>query len=59
MLQVMIHIIDLQNPSKTEKMPINADADAAIMNPVAKIRKNITSHCSPEGCVAARNCASP
>jgi hypothetical protein len=38
-LQVMIHIIDLQNPSKTEKRPITADA--AIMNPVAKIRKSL------------------
>ncbi|KAJ1464690.1 hypothetical protein T484DRAFT_1868162, partial [Baffinella frigidus] len=33
--QVMIHIVDLMNPSKTEKRPITADA--ALMNPVAKI----------------------
>eukprot|EP00286_Rhodomonas_abbreviata_P018853 CAMPEP_0181303774 /NCGR_PEP_ID=MMETSP1101-20121128/8752_1 /TAXON_ID=46948 /ORGANISM="Rhodomonas abbreviata, Strain Caron Lab Isolate" /LENGTH=1715 /DNA_ID=CAMNT_0023409399 /DNA_START=168 /DNA_END=5311 /DNA_ORIENTATION=+ len=32
---VNIHIIDLMNPQKTEKRPISADA--AIMNPVAKI----------------------
>lgn len=31
----MIHIVDLMNPSKTEKRPITADA--ALMNPVAKI----------------------
>jgi hypothetical protein len=42
-LQVMIHIIDLQNPSKTEKRPITADA--AIMNPVAKIRKFLPVLC--------------
>ena len=33
--QVMIHMINLMNPSQTEKRPITADA--ALMNPVAKI----------------------
>ncbi|EKX42588.1 clathrin heavy chain [Guillardia theta CCMP2712] len=33
--QVMIHIVDLFNPARTEKRPITADA--ALMNPVAKI----------------------